>query len=163
MTPPLSYVAMGRKFEERCCELLREFGFLLQITGRSGDGGIDLAGNWCLSSKKIPVVLQCKQSRHKISSSRVRELEGSCSLSVRDALAFIVSTTGPTKAALKRIFQSEYRIGFITVTKTQCQVSRIFLNPKIRQAAPEISIFQSLADKPVILFNQRPVFFDRGV
>ncbi len=65
-------------FERLCQRLLRESGFIqVEVTGRSGDGGIDghgivrLAGLIC-----FPVIFQCKRYRNTISSNVVRDFRG---------------------------------------------------------------------------------------
>ena len=65
-------------FERLCQRLLRESGFIeVQVTGRSGDGGID--GNGIIRIAGLisfPVVFQCKRWQTSVGPSTVRELRG---------------------------------------------------------------------------------------
>ena len=65
-------------FERLCQRLLRESGFIeVQVTGRSGDGGIDGNGIIRLAGLiSFPVVFQCKRWQASIGPSTVRELRG---------------------------------------------------------------------------------------
>ncbi len=65
-------------FERLCQRLLREFGFeKVQITGKSGDGGLDGIGvlqvNPFVSFK---VLFQCKRYSGAVSASQVRDFRG---------------------------------------------------------------------------------------
>jgi restriction system protein len=67
-------------FERFGQRLLREAGFIeVEVTGRSGDGGIDGRGvlrlNPLLTSK---VLFQCKRHSRTISSSDVRDFQAAC-------------------------------------------------------------------------------------
>ncbi len=65
-------------FERLCQRLLRESGFIqVEVTGRSGDGGIDGHGLVRLAGLiSFPVIFQCKRYRDTISSSTVRDFRG---------------------------------------------------------------------------------------
>lgn len=65
-------------FERLCQRLLRESGFIqVEVTGRSGDGGIDGHGLVRLAGLiSFPVIFQCKRYRNTISSSIVRDFRG---------------------------------------------------------------------------------------
>lgn len=65
-------------FERLCQRLLRESGFIqVEVTGRSGDGGIDGHGLVRLAGLiSFPVIFQCKRYRNTISSSVVRDFRG---------------------------------------------------------------------------------------
>ncbi len=67
-------------FERLCQRLLRESGFIqVEVTGRSGDGGIDGHGVVRLAGLlSFPVIFQCKryQNSNAISSSTVRDFRG---------------------------------------------------------------------------------------
>lgn len=65
-------------FEHLCQRLLRESGFQqVEITGRSGDGGIDGKGilqiNLLIS---IPVLFQCKHYIGSVGSPQIRDFRG---------------------------------------------------------------------------------------
>jgi restriction system protein len=65
-------------FERLCQRLLRESGFIqVEVTGRSGDGGIDGHGIVRLAGLiSFPVIFQCKRYRNTISSNVVRDFRG---------------------------------------------------------------------------------------
>lgn len=65
-------------FERLCQRLLRESGFIqVEVSGRSGDGGIDGHGLVRLAGLiSFPVIFQCKRYRNSISSSIVRDFRG---------------------------------------------------------------------------------------
>lgn len=65
-------------FERLCQRLLRESGFIqVEVTGRSGDGGIDGHGVVRLAGLlSFPVIFQCKRYRDTVSSSVVRDFRG---------------------------------------------------------------------------------------
>lgn len=65
-------------FERLCQRLLRESGFIqVEVTGRSGDGGIDGHGVMRLAGLlSFPVIFQCKRYRNTISPSVVRDFRG---------------------------------------------------------------------------------------
>lgn len=65
-------------FERLCQRLLRESGFIqVEVTGRSGDGGIDGHGVVRLAGLlSFPVIFQCKRYRNTISPSTVRDFRG---------------------------------------------------------------------------------------
>ncbi|MDP8973109.1 MAG: Mrr restriction system protein, partial [Actinomycetota bacterium] len=65
-------------FERLCQRLLRESGFIqVEVTGRSGDGGIDGHGVMRLAGLlSFPVIFQCKRYRSTISSGVVRDFRG---------------------------------------------------------------------------------------
>ncbi len=65
-------------FERLCQRLLRESGFIqVEVTGRSGDGGVDGHGVVRLAGLlSFPVIFQCKRYRNTISSGVVRDFRG---------------------------------------------------------------------------------------
>ena len=65
-------------FERLCQRLLRESGFIeVEVTGRSGDGGIDGHGIIRVGGLiSFPVLFQCKRYRDNIGPSTVRDFRG---------------------------------------------------------------------------------------
>ena len=65
-------------FERLCQRLLRELGFIeVEVTGKSGDGGIDGHGIIRLAGLiSFPVLFQCKRHKSSISASVVRDFRG---------------------------------------------------------------------------------------
>lgn len=64
-------------FERLCQRLLRESGFVkVEVTGRSGDGGIDGNGIMQLSLMSFHVLFQCKRYQGSVGSGAVRDFRG---------------------------------------------------------------------------------------
>ena len=65
-------------FERLCQRLLRESGFIeVEVTGRSGDGGIDGRGVIRLAGLiSFPVVFQCKRYKNSVDPRTVRDFRG---------------------------------------------------------------------------------------
>jgi restriction endonuclease len=64
-------------FEKLAQRLLREEGFInTQVTGRSGDGGIDGQGVYRLSLLSFQVFFQCKRYAGSVGSGAVRDFRG---------------------------------------------------------------------------------------
>ena len=65
-------------FERLCQRLLRELGFIqVEVTGRSGDGGIDGHGVVRLAGLlSFPVIFQCKRYRNTVSAGTIRDFRG---------------------------------------------------------------------------------------
>ena len=80
-------------FERFCQRLLRESGFIqVNVTGRTGDGGID--GNGIIRFAGLisfPVVFQCKRYRGAVTASQVRDFRGAM---VGRAEKGLILTTG---------------------------------------------------------------------
>lgn len=66
------------KFERLCQRLLRELGFVnVEVTGKSGDGGIDGKGVYKFGGiMSFHVVFQCKRYSGSVSSDKVRDFRG---------------------------------------------------------------------------------------
>ncbi|WP_066719773.1 restriction endonuclease [Sphingomonas pituitosa] len=64
-------------FERLCHRLLRESGFVkVEVTGRSGDGGIDGTGVLRMNLISFHVLFQCKRYAGSVSSPTVRDFRG---------------------------------------------------------------------------------------
>ncbi len=64
-------------FERLSQRLLRESGFLsVQVTGRTGDGGIDGLGVLRINLLSFPVLFQCKRYRGSVGAATVRDFRG---------------------------------------------------------------------------------------
>ena len=86
-------------FERLCQRLLRESGFIeVQVTGKSGDGGIDGHGIIRLAGLiSFPVMFQCKRYANNVSSSVVRDFRGA--MEGRADKGLILTTGGFTRDA----------------------------------------------------------------
>lgn len=64
-------------FERLCQRILRESGFTkVQVTGRSGDGGIDGVGVLRIALLSFQVVFQCKKYKGSVPTGAVRDFRG---------------------------------------------------------------------------------------
>ncbi|HEX5165915.1 MAG TPA: restriction endonuclease [Thermomicrobiales bacterium] len=64
-------------FERLCQRVLRESGFTkVEVTGRSGDGGIDGIGVLRVSLLSFHVYFQCKRYRGSVGASAIRDFRG---------------------------------------------------------------------------------------
>lgn len=81
------------KFERLCQRILRESGFVqVEVTGRSGDGGIDGTGTVELGGLlAFPVLFQCKRYQGSVGPAVVRDFRGAM---VARADRGLVLTTG---------------------------------------------------------------------
>lgn len=87
-------------FERLTQRLLREGGFSnVEVTKRSGDGGIDGVGNYKISFLSFPVFFQCKRYTKSVSSPEIRDFRGS--LSGRGEKGLFITTGSFTEAAVK--------------------------------------------------------------
>lgn len=79
-------------FERLCQRLFREKGFIkVDVTGKSGDGGIDGIGVLKLSLVSFKVLFQCKRYKGSVGSSDIRDFRGAMS-GIADKGVFL--TTG---------------------------------------------------------------------
>ena len=88
-------------FERLCQRLLRESGFIeVEVTGRSGDGGIDGKGIIRFGELiSFPVIFQCKRYSSNVGPAIVRELRGA--MQGRADRGMILTTSGFTADAYK--------------------------------------------------------------
>lgn len=64
-------------FERLCQRVLRESGFVkVEVTGKSGDGGIDGTGVLRMNLISFQVLFQCKRYAGSVSSGTVRDFRG---------------------------------------------------------------------------------------
>ncbi|MDE0290977.1 MAG: restriction endonuclease [Candidatus Dadabacteria bacterium] len=64
-------------FERLCQRILREAGFIkVEVTGRSGDGGIDGAGILRVNLLSFHIRFQCKRYSGSVSASEIRNFRG---------------------------------------------------------------------------------------
>ena len=87
-------------FERLARRLLREADFdSVNVTGQSGDGGIDGLGVYRLGLVSFPVFFQCKRYRGSVSPSAVRDFRGA--MAGRGDKGLLI-TTGTFTADAKR-------------------------------------------------------------
>jgi restriction system protein len=64
-------------FEKLCQRLLRESGFIrVEVTGKTGDGGIDGTGVLRMNLLSFHVLFQCKRFKGSVGSSIIRDFRG---------------------------------------------------------------------------------------
>ncbi len=79
-------------FERLCQRILKESGFIkVEVTGRSGDGGIDGIGVLRLNLLSFHVFFQCKRWKGSVGASAIRDFRGAM---VGRADKGLVMTTG---------------------------------------------------------------------
>jgi restriction system protein len=87
-------------FERLAQRLLREADFAsVNVTGRSGDGGIDGLGVYRLGLVSFPVFFQCKRYQGSVPSSAVRDFRGA--MSGRGDKGLLITTGSFTADARK--------------------------------------------------------------
>ena len=86
-------------FERLCRRVLRESGFIeVEVTGRSGDGGIDGNGIIRLAGLiSFPVLFQCKRYSGNVGASTVRDFRGA--MIGRADKGLVITTGGFTRDA----------------------------------------------------------------
>lgn len=91
-------------FERLCQRLLREAGFSrTQVTGRSGDGGIDGLGVYRVSLVSFQVFYQAKRWRNAVGAKEVRDFRGAMAGRGEKGLLITTSTfTSDAKAESTR-------------------------------------------------------------
>jgi len=87
-------------FERLASRLLREAGFIsVNVTGRSGDGGIDGVGVYRLSLVSFPVFFQCKRYSGSVGPNAVRDFRGA--MAGRGDKGLLITTGTFTREAQK--------------------------------------------------------------
>lgn len=87
-------------FERLCQRILRESGFIkVEVTGRSGDGGIDGTGVLRLNLLSFQVLFQSKRYRGSVGASIVRDFRGAM---VGRADKGLIITTGTFTADARK-------------------------------------------------------------
>lgn len=88
-------------FERLIQRLLRESGFIqVEVTGRSGDGGVDGKGIMRLSGLlSFHVIFQCKRYQGSVSAGQVRDFRGA--MVGRADKGLLITTGNFTKDAIK--------------------------------------------------------------
>jgi restriction system protein len=87
-------------FERLCRKILKDSGFIkVEVTGRSGDGGIDGIGVLRLNLLSFHVFFQCKRWKGSVGASAIRDFRGAM---VGRADKGLVITTGTFTADARR-------------------------------------------------------------
>ena len=111
-------------FERLAQRILRESGFVkVEVTGRSGDGGIDGVGVLRLALLSFQVYFQCKKYKGSVSPGAIRDFRGAM-VGRTDKGLFI--TTGTFRLRRRRRLHVTVRPPLISSTVILCA---IFLRP----------------------------------
>lgn len=87
-------------FERLCQRLLREAGFSkVEVTGKTGDGGIDGTGVLRMNLLSFQVIFQCKRWQGSVGSSTIRDFRGAM---VGRADKGLILTTGTFTAEARK-------------------------------------------------------------
>jgi restriction system protein len=87
-------------FERLCQRVLRQSGFIkVEVTGKTGDGGIDGIGVLKMALLSFPVFFQCKRYAGSVGASAIRDFRGAM-VGRTDKGLFV--TTGTFTAAAKQ-------------------------------------------------------------
>jgi restriction system protein len=87
-------------FERLCQRVLRESGFAkVEVTGKSGDGGIDGTGVLRMNLLSFHVLFQCKRYKGSVDAGTVRDFRGAM---VGRADKGLILTTGSFTSAARR-------------------------------------------------------------
>lgn len=87
-------------FERLCQKILKDSGFIkVEVTGRSGDGGIDGIGVLRLNLLSFHVFFQCKRWKGSVGASVIRDFRGAM---VGRADKGLVMTTGTFSTDARR-------------------------------------------------------------
>ena len=87
-------------FERLSMRLLREAGFRnVEVTGKSGDGGIDGVGTYKVSLVSFPTYFQCKRFSGSVSAGTVRDFRGA--MTGRGDKGLLITTGSFTSSAIE--------------------------------------------------------------
>jgi restriction system protein len=88
-------------FERLCQRLLRESGFIqVEVTGKSGDGGIDGKGIVRISGfLSFHILFQCKRYKGSVSAGQIRDFRGA--MTGRADKGLLITTGTFTRDAIK--------------------------------------------------------------
>ena len=83
-------------FERLCQRLLREHGFTrVEVTGKSGDGGIDGQGVLRVNLVSFHVLFQCKRYKGSVGASTIRDFRGAMQCRADKGLVITTGTFTP--------------------------------------------------------------------
>lgn len=151
---------LGHDFELRCRHMLQSHGFHMEHRGRSGDAGIDLAGEWTMPLKPVRVIGQCKRVRRasRMSVAIVREWEGVVAgMNVghlkndkevmmatgdehdKPCIGLLLATANLSPAAVDRLLSSVQPMIFVWVHADAPLMLAFLMNESARKIVPDIA------------------------
>lgn len=133
-------------FERLCQRLLRENGFIqVEVTGKSGDGGIDGKGVLRVNLVSFQVLFQCKRDQGSVGSGAVRDFRGA--MQGRADKGLIITTGGFTPDARKEATRDGAPAIDLVDGDTLCQLLRDqTLGVRVRQVE-EITVDHGFFDE----------------
>ena len=133
-------------FERLCQRLLRENGFIqVEVTGKSGDGGIDGKGVLRVNLVSFQVLFQCKRYQGSVGSAAVRDFRGA--MQGRADKGLIITTGSFTPDARKEATRDGAPAIDLVDGETLCQLLRDqSLGVRVRQVE-EVTIDNAFFDE----------------
>ena len=101
----MNAVQKGLLLELKLVDILGTCSKITHRTGGANDRGIDIRGFLNLG---LVYICQCKNSKLKLSTKHLRELEGSLSNQSEKTLGIMATTTGWTKNSLQMFHHSKF-------------------------------------------------------
>lgn len=169
----VNYKAIGTAYELLCASLLKKYKIEFVKVGKTADRGIDLRGSWNLSKEyTIPVLGQCKYQSRAISSSTIRDFEGSIlaeTVGGQTPIGFLISNMHLSKEAKIQFKGSRISMGFIQTIEIEkdTTVNLFLLNNFAQSIASDVIISQTknsiesgIRNEPVILYKGEKLIND---
>jgi hypothetical protein len=156
VTTPIgaSYTEQGLQYELHIQRLLASLNLHTSHIGGRADGGIDLRGDWLLTSydpltgtkhsKQVETIVQCKNITKGCPPQTVRELEGVLSR-LPDCLGILASTMPATDLARHRTLISTLPILFVNVRYGGEEVEGAVVSNGLREMVPEFGVSAALS------------------
>jgi len=150
-----SYTSLGKGYEIVTADFLSRCHFSVEICGQAGDHGIDFRGYWHLPDRSLPVIGQCKKSKHKLSTKFLRELSGSME-SEKNTLGVMVCETEWTKEAYAQFNISKRPLMMCQLNGDLGILEKALMNGAARDLIPKLSVGKSAnlgGDEIVFLYQ----------
>lgn len=120
-------------FERLCQRVLRESGFIqVEVTGKSGDGGIDGRGVFKIGGfLSFRVIFQCKRYQNSVTSQQIREFKGTMSGRADKGL-FITTGTFTRDAKIEALRDGSTPIDLVDGDQLAAKMKELGLGVKIK-------------------------------
>lgn len=120
-------------FERLCQRVLRESGFIqVEVTGKSGDGGIDGRGVFKIGGfLSFRVIFQCKRYQNSVTSQQIREFKGTMSGRADKGL-FITTGTFTRDAKAEALRDGSIPIDLVDGDQLVVKMKELGLGVKIK-------------------------------
>ena len=134
-------------FERLCQRILRESGFTrVEVTGRSGDGGIDGAGVLRVNLISFHVRFQCKRYTGSVGAREIRDFRGAM-IGRADKGLFITTGAFTSEAQREAVRDGAPAIDLIDGSELCLLLKNLALGvttKTVQEIAPEPEFFESL-------------------